>query len=78
MKTQTIKSFLLGIVAVLAVSNTTAQQGDTDNPFMDRDYWASHPSITDIDGKIAQGHSITKANRGGFDPTTFAILEETR
>ncbi len=74
MKTQTIKSFLLGIVAVLVAANTTAQQDDTDNPFMDRNYWASHPSITDIDGKIAQGHSITKANRGGFDPTTFAIF----
>ncbi|WP_421810594.1 ankyrin repeat domain-containing protein [Flagellimonas sp.] len=74
MKTKTIKSFLLGMVAILAVSNTLAQQDGTDNPFMDRDYWASKPSIADINGKIAQGHSITEANRGGFDPTTFAIF----
>lgn len=74
MKTHTIKSFLLGIVTILAASNTTAQQGDTDNPFMDRNYWASKPTIADIDAKIAQGHPITEANSGGFDPTTFAIF----
>ena len=53
---------------------SVAQRGNNKNPFMDREYWASHPSLTDIDAKIAEGYSITKTNRGGFDLTTFAIF----
>ncbi len=49
-------------------------QGGEQNPFMDRDYWAAHPSLADIEAKIAEGHSVTEANRGGFDPITFAIF----
>lgn len=74
MKTQTIKSFLLGLAVVLIAHTAVAQQGGPKNPFMDREYWASKPTIADIDAKIAEGHSITKANRSGFDPTTFAIF----
>ncbi len=73
MKTETIKFFFLGMVTLMVSSASMAQEGGQ-NPFMDREYWASHPSIADIDVKIAEGHSITKANRGGFDPTTFAIF----
>ncbi|MBM1106626.1 ankyrin repeat domain-containing protein [Aurantibacter crassamenti] len=46
----------------------------SDNPFLDRDYWASQPSIGEIDANIVQGHSVTEANGGGFDATTFAIF----
>ncbi|MBW8243010.1 ankyrin repeat domain-containing protein [Muricauda oceani] len=73
MKAKTIKSVLFGIITVLTTAVTTAQ-GGSENPFMDRDYWASQPSLADIDAKIAEGYSITEANRGGFDPTTFAIF----
>src|SRR5690606_142918 len=76
MKTQTIKIFFLSIVASLTTMTTIAQSKGVENPFMDRDYWATKPSIADIDAKIAQGYSITQANRGGFDPTTFAIFSE--
>ncbi|MDF0717682.1 ankyrin repeat domain-containing protein [Muricauda sp. 334s03] len=74
MKTRTIKSVFLGMITALTTTFASAQAGGSENPFMDRDYWASHPSIADIDAKIAEGYSITEANRGGFDPTTFAIF----
>ncbi|WP_205780326.1 ankyrin repeat domain-containing protein [Flagellimonas oceanensis] len=73
MKIHTIQSIVLGTMVLMASATGAAQEID-DNPFMDREYWASHPSIDDIDVKIAEGHSITEANRGGFDPTTFAIF----
>lgn len=76
MKTQTIKLFFLSIVASLLSATSFAQDKGEENPFMDRDYWATKPNIADIDAKIAQGYSITQANRGGFDPTTFAIFTE--
>lgn len=76
MKTQTIKTLLFSMVALLATATGIAQNKGEENPFMDRDYWATKPSLADIDAKIAQGHSITQANSGGFDPTTFAIFSD--
>ena len=49
-------------------------QRTSDNLFLDRDYWAAKPSIAKIDATIAKGHSVTEANGGGFDATTFAIF----
>jgi len=68
-----IKSCFFGI-ATLILSTASMAQGGRENPFMDRDYWAAHPSLADIDAKIAEGHSVTEANRSGYDPTTFAIF----
>src|SRR5690606_7413500 len=76
MKIQTIKIFFLSIFTSMTIATSMAQNKATENPFMDRDYWATKPSIADIDAKIAQGYSITQANSGGFDPTTFAIFSE--
>ncbi len=73
MKTQTLRFFFFGIITLLSAFASMAQRG-AQNPFMDRDYWGAHPSLADIDAKIAEGHSVTEANRGGFDPTTFAIF----
>src|SRR5690606_20655381 len=69
-------TFLLSVVALLATSAGIAQNKGEENPFMDRAYWATKPSLEDIDAKIAQGYSITQANSGGFDPTTFAIFSD--
>lgn len=76
MRSQTIKTFLLSGLALLATATSFAQDKTDENPFMDRAYWATKPSLADIDAKIAQGHSITQANGGGFDPTTFAIFSD--
>lgn len=46
----------------------------SENPFLDRDYWEAKPSIVEIDANIAKGHSVTEANGGGFDATTYAIF----
>ena len=74
MKKQIIKFFFLGILTSLIAATSVAQRENSENPFMDRKYWESHPSLADIDARIAEGHSITEANRGGFDPVTFAIF----
>tara|TARA_B100001750_G_scaffold55397_1_gene42213 strand:+ start:10123 stop:11631 length:1509 start_codon:yes stop_codon:yes gene_type:complete len=74
MKTKTLKAFFIGAVSMLSVSSSLAQPGGNENQFLDQDYWKSKPSISDIDSKIAQGNSITEANRGGFDGVTYAIF----
>lgn len=76
MKRQTIKIFFLSIVASMTIVTSMAQNKAPENPFMDRDYWATTPSIAEIDAKIAQGYSITESNRGGYDPVTFAIFSQ--
>lgn len=68
-----IKSCFFGIAVLVLSSASMAQEGG-ENPFMDRNYWAAHPSLADIDAKIAEGHSVTEANGAGYDPTTFAIF----
>lgn len=76
MKTQIVKFFFLVVVASFVWATSMAQRGNNGNPFMNREYWSSHPSIKDIDAKINEGYSVTEANSGGFDPTTFAIFTE--
>lgn len=73
MKTQILRFFFLGIIILLSPFASKAQRGEQ-NPFMDRNYWAAHPSLADIEAKIAEGHSVTEANGAGYDPTTFAIF----
>lgn len=54
----------------------SSAQRTSGNPFLDRDFWAAKPSIADINANIAKGHSVTEANNGGFDATTFAIFAD--
>ncbi len=49
-------------------------QPKTENPFLSRDYWSTHPSVESIEQNIAKGYSIFQANTHGFDPTTYAIF----
>ncbi|WP_321996696.1 ankyrin repeat domain-containing protein [Draconibacterium orientale] len=75
MKTQTLRFFFFGIFALLTAFTSMAQRG-SQNPFLDREYWAARPDLSDIEAKVAEGHSLTEANRAGYDPTTFAIFGE--
>ena len=54
------------------VSHGAFAQGD--NPFIQSKYWAAKPSIETIKADMAKGHSVLEANSGGFDATTYAIL----
>ncbi|MCK3683104.1 ankyrin repeat domain-containing protein [Maribellus sp. YY47] len=76
MKTQTIKFIFLFVVAALVSVTSMAQPENSENPFLDRQYWASHPSLEEIDARIAEGHSITESNGAGYDAVTFAIFSE--
>lgn len=58
-------------MASMLVSLQTLAQ---DNPFLESSYWNGKPAISDIKANMAKGHSITQANSGGFDPTTYAIM----
>ncbi|WP_339713907.1 ankyrin repeat domain-containing protein [uncultured Kriegella sp.] len=64
----------LSLLFLIGFSWLSAQK--TENPFLDRDYWASKPSIADIEANIGKGHSIFEANGGGFDATTYALFAE--
>ena len=47
------------------------------NPFLDRGYWKSNPSIQDIDQKIAEGHDISALTSSAFDAVSLALIEKT-
>ncbi len=76
MNTRTIQSIIIGFFALLASSTTLAQRNSeqSKNPFLNRVYWEAKPSISEIESTIEKGHSITEANSGGFDATTFVIF----
>ena len=65
------KAFALAMLFMVSL-NFAAAQGD--NPFIQSKYWAVKPSIEAIKADMAKGHSVLQANSGGFDATTYAIL----
>lgn len=76
MKTTIFKTIALVVATGLIGFSATAQRimEKSSNPFLNRDYWESLPTIDDIKSVQKEGHSITAANGGGFDATTFAIF----
>lgn len=48
-----------------------------DNPFLDRTYWRTNPSIQDITQKITEGHDISALNGSMFDAVSWALIEKT-
>ncbi|MFC4094244.1 ankyrin repeat domain-containing protein [Euzebyella saccharophila] len=76
MKTNLIKYSLFVLVIALVPLQLLAQRHSerSKNTFLNRDYWEGQPTISDIEANIKAGHSITEANGGGFDATTFAIF----
>ncbi|MFC5048618.1 ankyrin repeat domain-containing protein [Aquimarina hainanensis] len=51
----------------------TAQES---NPFHDRAYWKTNPTISSVEAKIKKGASPTASNSHGFDAVCYAILEK--
>jgi len=72
----TFKTFLLALVVGLLSFSALAQRimPKSSNIFLNADYWKAQPSITKIKASQKEGHSLTAANGGGFDATTFAIF----
>ncbi|PKA96931.1 ankyrin repeat protein [Flavobacteriaceae bacterium MAR_2009_75] len=65
---------LIGLTLIPFLGTSQRQAEKSSNTFLNRDYWTTKPSIADIKANIEKGHSITEANRGGFDATTYAIF----
>ncbi len=63
----------LACLFTVGVMAQSPQQGSS-NPFLDRDFWQTKPSIEKIKATQNEGHSLTEANSGGFDAATFAIF----
>lgn len=63
---------LAGLFTISAFAQSPQQKSS--NPFLDRDFWETKPSIEKIEATQKEGHSLTEANGGGFDATTFAIF----
>ncbi|CAA0210869.1 ankyrin repeat domain-containing protein [Tenacibaculum maritimum] len=45
------------------------------NPFLNRNFWKTNPSIKTIKQKIQEGHSPSALNKFGFDAVVYALLE---
>lgn len=65
------------ILIVFLVLSTSLLKAQTDNVFLDRAYWKTNPTITDIDKKIEEGNDISQLNNSAFDAVCYAIMEKT-
>lgn len=61
---------------VLAFVNVTPFFAQNSNIFLDRDYWKTNPSISEINGKITEGNDIAELNGSAFDAVCYALLEK--
>ena len=48
----------------------------SENVFLQRDYWKGNPDIENIEKKIAEGNDPTALNQNAFDAVTYALLED--
>ncbi len=55
---------------------TTVCFAQDTNIFLDREYWKTNPSITDIEQKIKEGNDIAQLNQHYFDAVSYALLEK--
>ncbi|WP_271766792.1 ankyrin repeat domain-containing protein [Aquimarina algiphila] len=46
------------------------------NVFLDREYWKTNPSITDIEQKIKEGNNPSELNQHLFDAVSWALIEK--
>jgi ankyrin repeat protein len=63
-------------VIVLALISATPFFAQNSNIFLDRDYWKTNPSISEIDKKIVQGNDIAELNAYAFDAVCYALIEK--
>ena len=68
----TISKFILSCVLILGNLSIGAQEN---NIFLNRHFWKSNPIMSTINQKINEGHRVDQLNPNGFDPVTYAILE---
>lgn len=50
--------------------------GQKPNVFLDREYWKTHPTVTDINQKIIEEHDISELTSNAFDAVCYALLEK--
>ena len=50
--------------------------GQKPNIFLNREYWKTHPTVTDINQKIIEGHDISELDSNAFDAICYALLEK--
>lgn len=47
-----------------------------ENPFLDRDFWKSHPDVATVKAKIEEGHDPAAMTSAAFDGVIYAMLEK--
>ncbi len=68
-----ITKLSFGLLFLFVTTMTTAQNG---NVFLDKAYWKSNPTITDIEQKMSQGNDISELNPFAFDAVSLALIEK--
>lgn len=66
----------LSFCALLFLFTTTATFAQQSNAFLNRDYWKTNPTISDIDAKIKAGNDISELNGSAFDAVCYALMEK--
>ncbi len=54
----------------------TSLFGQVSNVFLNRDFWKSNPSVTEIDKQISLGNDVSELNKFAFDGMSYALIEK--
>ncbi len=64
---------IINISMLLCIGFVSAQNN---NAFLDREYWKTNPSITDVEQKIKEGNNPSELNQHLFDAVSWALIEK--
>lgn len=63
------------ITVFLLVTFTLPFFAQSENIFLDRDYWGDKPSVAEVKAKIEEGNDPAEANGSNFDGVTYSIIQ---
>lgn len=69
MKNSIKKILFLGLLILISTVNAQSK-----NIFLDRTFWKTNPTISQVEQKITDGNSATELNQNNFDAVVYALL----
>lgn len=65
------------ITVLLLLTFTLPSFAQSENIFLDRDFWGTKPTVKEVQTKINEGHNPAEANNSNFDAVVYSILQNT-
>jgi len=70
-----MKNLMRTVLFLVLFCSVYTLNAQTKNIFLERTFWKTNPTISQVEQKIKEGNSATTLNRSGFDAVVYALLE---